>query len=107
MRRCFKCGTPLDDKQEVFRATTCASCRADLRCCRNCEFYKPGAHWDCRESVDEQVIEKERANFCGWFRFRSTPEAGKGVPPGDAKAASPQAQRAQLAHDKFDKLFGG
>jgi hypothetical protein len=100
MRRCFKCGTPLDDKLEVFRATTCVQCRADLRCCRNCEFYKPGARWDCHETVDEHVIDKERANFCSWFRFRSQPETAQ-------QGGAPAPSRAQKAHDTFGKLFGG
>ena len=42
-----------------------------LRCCKNCEFYAPGAHWDCRETVPEQVVDKERGNFCDYFRARA------------------------------------
>ena len=100
MRRCHKCGTPLDEKLEVFRASTCPSCSADLKCCLNCQFYSPGAHWDCHETIDEQVVDKARANFCSWFRFR----VAGGSAPGDAARGPGRTGKAQ---DTFDKLFGG
>jgi hypothetical protein len=97
MRKCHRCGTALDDKVEVFRASTCASCGADLRCCLNCRFYSPGAHWDCHETVDEQVIDKARANFCSWFRFRVS----------GGQDAGPRGNGPGKSHEAFDKLFGG
>ncbi len=49
---------------------------------------------DCREPRADRVVEKERANFCEWFRPAERP-AGKGC-EGDVKARV----RAQL-----DALF--
>jgi hypothetical protein len=93
MRCCHKCGTELDDELEVFRATTCPKCDADLRCCLNCTFYSPGAQWDCRETIDEPVRDKDRGNFCSFFRFRQDRGSdGSGV--------------ENKARDTFDKLFG-
>ena len=97
MRKCYRCGTGLDDKVEVFRASMCASCGADLKCCLNCRFYSPGAHWDCHETVDEQVVDKARANFCSWFRFKDT----------TGQQGSVRRNAPGKAHDAFDKLFGG
>jgi len=98
MRRCYRCGTPLDEKLEVFRASTCASCGADLRCCLNCQHYSPGVHWDCHETaIDEQVVEKARANFCSWFRFKVS-----GDREGRDRPAAPDK-----AQDAFNKLFRG
>ncbi len=99
MRQCHRCGTSLDDRVEVFRASTCSSCGADLRCCLNCQFYSPGAHWDCHETVDEQVVDKARANFCSWFRFK--------VSGSPAQGSSVRRDGPDKAHDAFDKLFGG
>lgn len=95
MRSCYSCGTALDDKLEVHRATECPSCRRDLRVCRNCTFYAPGSHWDCSETVPEGVLDKERANFCDYFRFRVGPAKAAAKP-----GASPEAR------GKLDKLFG-
>ena len=96
MRRCHKCGHQLDDAVEVHRSTTCPSCDADLRCCLNCEFYSKGSHWDCRETIDEQVRDKDRANFCGFFRYR-TAAAGSGPDDGTSRHDS--------SRDAFDSLF--
>jgi hypothetical protein len=40
-----------------------------VRCCKNCTFYEVGAHWDCRETIPDPVFDKERSNFCDYFRL--------------------------------------
>ena len=50
------------------RTETCDGCDADLHVCRNCDFYDPAAYNECRESRAERVLEKDRSNFCDWFR---------------------------------------
>jgi hypothetical protein len=93
---CHFCGAPIENVREVYRTTTCPSCRRDLRICLNCRFYNPGAHYDCAETVDEQVADKERANFCTYFAFRSSADPGAGT----------GAARGEDARRKLDKLFG-
>jgi hypothetical protein len=95
MRVCVFCGNSLDDTLEVFRSSTCPSCDRELKICLNCRFYKKGAHWDCLETIPEPVAEKERANFCDYFRFRE-----------GARGSSPSAGKSRQARDSFDKLFG-
>ena len=97
MHACHFCGTAIENPREVYRSTTCPSCGKDLKICLNCRFYSPGAHWDCSESIDEMVRDKDRSNFCTFFSFRqSTPGAKGATPPG----AGGQAKR------KIDELFG-
>jgi hypothetical protein len=95
MRSCYACGAALEDSLQVHRATVCPACSADLRVCRNCTFYAPGRHWDCSETVPECVVDKERANFCEYFRFR----------PGPPRQGVSTAKRDE-ARQKLDKLFG-
>ncbi len=97
MYACHFCGTEVKNPREVFRNSTCPSCQKDLKICLNCRFYSPGAHWDCGETIDEQVKDKDRANFCTFFSFRT--EA-----PGTKPAQQPDAR--QQARRKIDKLFG-
>ena len=59
-----------------------------------CEFFDPGVRRGCKEPVADEVSDRERANFCGYF----TPAAGVG--PGAEDGAS-QAARVEL-----DGLFG-
>jgi hypothetical protein len=67
---CWSCGHPVSMEVKVARRDTCDSCVADLHCCKNCRFYDPGAHNECRESVTSWVRDKEAANFCQSFTFR-------------------------------------
>jgi hypothetical protein len=80
MRCCYFCHAELDDKLQVMRSSVCSSCGKDLKVCRNCRFYSPGSHWDCAETVDELVTDKEKANFCAYFVFRECkPEGDKKI----------------------------
>ena len=92
---CWKCRSALDDVLVPFaRIAECPRCRADLHACRMCEFFDPGARRGCKEPVAEEVSDRERANFCGYF----TPAAGAGPRAEDGAA---QAVRSEL-----DTLFG-
>lgn len=96
MARCFSCGHQFELPMEVFRSTRCPSCGADVRVCKNCTFYEPGAHWDCRETIPEAVRDKDRANFCGYFRL--------GENPATPSAAGDDGSRSE-AKNAFDALF--
>ena len=97
MYACHFCKTAVENPREVYRDTTCSSCHRDLKICLNCKFYSPGAHWDCSETIDEPVRDKDRANFCTFFSFRDSPAKG----PTQAKPDSKEQTRRKL-----DKLFG-
>lgn len=67
--KCYSCSTENNlNEGKVFRSDVCSNCRQDLRCCRNCEFYDSSAQWECREHISELVKDKERANYCDFFR---------------------------------------
>jgi hypothetical protein len=55
----------------VGRRDTCSSCMADIRCCKMCQFYDPKAYNECRESQADRVQDKEKANFCDYFKIGS------------------------------------
>jgi hypothetical protein len=97
MHACHFCGTEIKNPREVYRNSTCPSCQKDLKICLNCRFYSPGAHWDCTETIDEPVNDKDRANFCTFFSLRSA---------GPGPTASPRADDHAQAKRKIDKLFG-
>jgi hypothetical protein len=68
---CWKCGnslTPFD----YSRQDSCKRCGLDTRVCLNCEHHDRSVSNACREDRADPVPEKERANFCEYFR----PKAG-------------------------------
>ena len=66
------------------------------RTCTHCTFYKPGAHYDCRENVEELVKDKDRPNFCEWF---------KEDPALTAADKARKKEKASSAEKAFDSFF--
>jgi hypothetical protein len=97
---CSFCGAPLPVDRKPGFNETCEKCGKDLHSCANCRFHKAGAHWDCAETIEAPVSDKDRRNYCDWFeadpRLRSETK-------GDTGAAS----AAEEARRKLDSLFGG
>ena len=71
---CVFCGEELHVKKKVRRQDTCPHCSRDLRCCKQCKFYDPGAYNECKEVSAERILEKERANFCDYFSLKGSKE---------------------------------
>ena len=72
--QCVFCGEEIDPGERVSRQDVCPKCGRDLRCCRQCKFYDPGAYNACREVSADRIVDKERANFCDYF----VPRGSKG-----------------------------
>ena len=91
---CWRCGHALDDEPlPLARAAACRACGADLHVCRLCEFFEPRVANECREPVAERVVNKERANFCGYLK------------PRPAAYTAPDAARGEAARG-LNALFG-
>jgi len=89
--RCATCNKIVDTAGKILFRDECPHCGADLHICLNCLFYDTGAENDCRESNAELVLDKEKANFCEYFR------------PADGQAAAPHA--VDEVKKKLDALF--
>ena len=69
---CWKCGATLAASMPVVaRTDECAVCRTDLHVCRLCEFFDERVSRQCREPIADEVMDKTRANFCGYFQVRA------------------------------------
>ncbi|MEZ5542350.1 MAG: hypothetical protein R3F42_09920 [Pseudomonadota bacterium] len=116
---CWRCGGALPDLLlPLARHEECPHCRAQLHVCRMCGFFDPVAPQQCREPVAEPVADKQRANFCGYFRLN--PRAWNAAPAQDAAArreldalfgdaagaAAPESAGTEdAARDALDALF--
>lgn len=112
---CWRCGASLAElTPPIERRDECPACRAQLYVCKFCEFYEPKVAKQCREPVADEVKDKERANFCGYFKVNpnayvpaDTASAHKAKSELDTLfgGAGPTATSSS-ARDALDKLFG-
>ncbi|HSC08719.1 MAG TPA: hypothetical protein VLD59_17990 [Steroidobacteraceae bacterium] len=93
---CWKCGASLAALSlPLRRLDECKSCGAELHVCRMCVEYDTSKAKHCREPIAEEVKDKERANFCDYFK----PRADAYKPPDTAEATR--------SRTGLDALFGG
>lgn len=93
---CWKCGASLKALPlPLSRLAECPACKAELHACRLCQQYEPHTTRQCREIRAEEIVQKDRANYCDWFKPRA-----------HAFDASRQA-KVGAAKAKLDALFGG
>jgi len=93
--QCWKCGASLRAQPlPLGRRAECLACHAELHVCRMCRHYDPAKAKQCRERAADEVRDKTRANFCGWFQPRPGAHATATGSGGDHRS-------------ELDKLFGG
>ena len=83
---CYHCGAQLT-ALDYGRQDTCWKCGRDTRTCRNCIHHERTAHNECRETQADRVVEKEKANFCDYFK-PSDREGGGAAERDTLKAAA-------------------
>jgi hypothetical protein len=67
---CYSCDKKIELIEEnISRREECPHCEAALRCCKMCEFYDERSYNECREPAADRITEKEKANFCGFFKI--------------------------------------
>ncbi|MBS1959781.1 MAG: hypothetical protein JST80_09940 [Bdellovibrionales bacterium] len=88
MTGCWNCGKPIN-ANNFHRQDTCESCKRDTHACKNCEHYDTAYNNMCRESSADRVVEKEKANFCDYFK--PSGRAGGSAKSADALKAAADA----------------
>lgn len=87
---CVFCHKEITATRVYFR-DECPECGGDIHICLNCEFYDPHAYRQCRESIREPVQDKEKANYCDFFRV-----SRRGIKPN---------KKENEAYSKLGNLF--
>lgn len=93
---CWKCGASLAELSlPLQRLDECRKCHAELHVCKLCEWYDVAVAKHCREPIAEEVRDKERANYCDYFKARMDAYSDAGL------------TAAARAKADLDALFGG
>ncbi len=92
---CWKCGAAIAElPMPLARLAECPACRADLHVCQLCEYFDTRVAKGCREPVADEVQDKARANFCGYFQVKAGAYGG------------PRDTASQAARGQVEALFG-
>ncbi|MFZ1123503.1 MAG: hypothetical protein WB580_15435 [Candidatus Binataceae bacterium] len=96
---CWKCGHRVETIERVGFHAHCPQCDRPLHVCRNCSLYDPAYNNQCRETMAERVVDKERSNFCEYF----APNGGAAAALSQPAPSRPSPERA--AREQLDALF--
>ena len=92
---CYRCGESLAALSlPLSRQDQCPACSADLHVCKMCVHFDRHVPRQCREDGAEDVTEKERTNFCDWFK------------PSETAFDPARKADADAAQDALAALFG-
>jgi hypothetical protein len=67
MANCWNCNQPIA-ANNFHRLDSCEHCGKDTHVCKNCEHYDRSMNNECRESSADRNVEKEKSNFCDYFK---------------------------------------
>mgnify|MGYP003665563934 CR=1 FL=1 len=75
---CYKCNseTEIMTDSKVHRSEECPKCFASLHSCMMCFFYDKTAYNECREPMANRILEKEKANFCEFYKLKGSAAEG-------------------------------
>ena len=66
---CYRCGASLASLSlPLSRQDECPECHNYLHVCKMCIYFDARVPRQCREDGAEEVRDKDRLNFCDWFK---------------------------------------
>jgi hypothetical protein len=100
---CWNCGQPVETIERVGFHAHCPQCDRPLHVCRNCSLYDPAYNNQCRETMAERVVDKDRSNFCEYFAPRAAASRSSQPPSSQLPSSRPSPERA--ARERLEALF--
>ncbi len=78
---CHNCKKESHYEEPVGRSQECPSCLYDVRVCFNCNFWDPSYSNQCRENQADYVKDKDKSNYCEYFRPRPSKSSESNMDP--------------------------
>ena len=92
---CYRCGASLKTLSlPLSRRDHCPECSAELHVCKMCVAFDRQVPSQCREDDAEDVTDKDRVNFCDWFK------------PSETAFDPTRKSAADAAQQALNALFG-
>ena len=70
--KCASCGAKAPNS--IAAETACQKCNAELHTCRQCNYFDPGAHFECSRTIAKRIVNKNARNACELFAPRTVVE---------------------------------
>ncbi|MDP7321344.1 MAG: hypothetical protein QF441_12080 [Bacteriovoracaceae bacterium] len=69
--KCYNCSHLIEllNAENIPRSEECPKCYSNVRSCRMCHFYDINAYNECKEPMAERIIDKEKANYCDYYKI--------------------------------------
>jgi hypothetical protein len=85
--KCAACGAPAPASIKL--DSSCPNCKGDLHTCRLCNYFDPGARFECRKPITARILNKNGRNTCELFEARTVVEreTSSSGAPSDARQA--------------------
>lgn len=68
--KCWSCAHDLTHL-DYGRQESCSKCGKDTHVCKNCIFHDRAYNNECKEPQADRVVDKEKFNFCDYFKPKS------------------------------------
>ncbi len=98
---CWHCGREIEVLERVGFHELCPGCDRPAHVCLNCGLYDPAYNNQCRETMAERVVDKDRANFCEYF----TPSPSARASRAPASQITINSREKIPAKTQLDALF--
>lgn len=84
--KCHHCQKVIDISEKLGFREEC-DCGYDLHVCKNCKFYDESSYNECRETQADRILDKEKSNFCDYFKPSDETQKSSNSNKDDALAA--------------------
>lgn len=68
---CHSCKKELSQEDKIGFRQDCPYCGHDLHSCVQCTHYDVKVYNECKETMADRILEKEKANYCEFFGVKS------------------------------------
>lgn len=92
---CYQCCKVIDVQNHLGFREECPYCGYSSHVCKNCEFYSVSVYNECKETSAERVVDKEKANYCEFFKANSS-----------SSSSQKRTDPSEDAKRKLAELFG-
>jgi hypothetical protein len=64
---CYSCKSKIVIQDKIAFRQDCDKCGNALHSCVQCQHYDPKVYNECKETMADRILEKQKSNYCEFF----------------------------------------